>query len=132
MEIKLDAEAASSIAAAAIFDSLSQDARDSVIKQAVQHLLTPTKDSRPGYYGSGKTPLQTAFDQALTNAAYKAVEEKVKNDPEIHAHIQELLGPLLNKTLEAEAEHFDTSLADKLGGALAQWLAEMAQNARRN
>lgn len=125
MEIKLDAEAAASIASAAIFDSLSEEARDSVIKQAIEHLLTPEKDRMRTNHG--QTPLQTAFNQALNTAAYKAVAEKVSNDPQVTAKIDELLGPLLLKAIEAEAEHYDNSLSDKLGSALGQWLAEKAR-----
>lgn len=129
MEIKLDAEAAASIASAAIFDSLSEEARDSVIKQAIEHLLTPVKNDRFSV-GPGQTPLQTAFNQALSTAAYKAVADKVANDPQVTAKIDELLGPLLNKALEAEAENYDNSLSDKLGSALGQWLAEKARSQR--
>lgn len=127
MEIKLDPESVQSIASAAIFDHMSQEMRDSVLKQAVESLLTPGKRE---YYGTGKTPLQTAFDQAIAQAAYKAVQEKIAEDPEVRAKIQELLGPLLNSALEAEAKDYNTSLADALGNALGSWLAEQARKER--
>lgn len=127
MEIKLDSEAAASIASAAIFESLSQDQRENVLKQAVQHLLTPEKETRPGYFGNGKTPLQKAFEQALSQAAYRAVEEHVKNDPKINEMIVNMLQPLIMPALEEEASQHNYLLSNKLGAAIADWLAEVAR-----
>lgn len=128
MEIKFDAEAAASIASAAIFDSMAEDARDSVIKQAIQALLTPEKDRNS--YGVGKTPLQQAFDMAIRESAFRAVREKIENDPEVQANINKLLGPLLISAMNAEGEEYNSSLADALGGALGMWLSEQARKNR--
>lgn len=128
MKLELDPESVQSIASAAIFDHMTQEARENVLKQAVEALLTPTP-SRGGY-GIGKTPLQLAFERAITTAAHQAIQEKIANDPEVSAKIHELLGPLLNAALEAEAENYDTSLADHLGQALGSWLAEQARKER--
>lgn len=129
MEIKLDAETVAGIASAAIFDSMSQEARDSVMKQALQFLLTPEKN-RNGY-GVGETPLQTAFNSAIQQAAFKVVKEKIENDLEVQNHIRHILGPLLISALDAEAEEYNSSLADALGNALGVWLANQARE-RRN
>lgn len=126
MDLKLDPEAVQSIASAAIFEHLGQEARDSIVKQAVEHLLTPEK-SRTGY-GTGKTPIQNAFDQAITTVAYKVVKEQIENDPDVQERILEILGPLLVSATEAEAkEGFDAMLADRLGSALGSWLADVAR-----
>lgn len=128
MDLKLDPEAVQSIASAAIFEHLGQEARDSIVKQAVEHLLTPEK-SRSGYgYGAGETPIQKAFDQAITAVAYKVVKEQIENDPAVQERILEILGPLLVSATEAEAkEGFDAMLADRLGSALGSWLADVAR-----
>lgn len=129
MEIKLDAEAVTAIASSAIFDSLSQDVRDSVIKQAVQFLLTPEKDR---YSHSGtKTPLQNAFDDAIRSVAYKVVKEKIENNPDIINAINELLGPLIVAALSGEAEEYGCDLSEKLGQALGSWLSQMARERNR-
>ncbi len=129
MEIKLDAEAAGAIASAAIFDSLDQSVRDDIIKQAVQHLLTPPK--RDQYSSTLRmSPLQEAFNAALSQAAYKAVQEKVANDPEVSARIQELMGPVVNGVMEEEAARWDNTLSDLIGKALGDWAAEVARSRR--
>lgn len=128
MEIKLDAETAASIASAAIFDSMSQDARDTVLKQAVQALLTPDKGS---YSSPGKTPLQKAFEQAIEAAAFKAVREKIETDLEVQEAITKLLGPLLVSAMNAESENYNSSISEAIGKALGLWLAERARLDRR-
>lgn len=127
MEITFDAEAAATIASAAIFDHMTQETRDHVIKQAVQALLTPETDAR-GYSQNKKTPLQIAFEQAIRDAAFKAVREKIQNDPKLEAAILELLGPLLKAGIEGEAKEYGSSLANALGDALGVWLSDVARN----
>lgn len=126
MELKLDPESMASIASAAIFDQMPQVSRDEVIKQAIEYLLTPEKD-RHQFGSVGKTPLQQAFESALRNAAFRAVEEHVKNDPQVTAHIQELLGPMINSALEGEASLYNSHLADAIGAALANWLGQISR-----
>jgi hypothetical protein len=129
--IQLDPEAVAGIATAAIFDSLSHESRESIVKQAVEHLLTPEK-SRTSTYGSvSKTPLQLAFDQAISQVAFKVVKEKIESDPRIQEKIEELLGPLLLGALAAESSQFDDELSGKIGEVLGMWIAECARERRR-
>lgn len=125
MEIKLDAEAAASIASAAIFDSLSQDARDSVIKTAIEFLLTPEKNRNN--YGAGETPLQQAFNNAIREVAFRIVKEKIENDPQVEEAILDLLGPLLTSAMKVEGENYESKLADAIGQALGVWLSNQAR-----
>lgn len=126
MEIKLDNEGLATIATAAIFDSMTQQARDDVVRQALQYLLTPEKN-RNTYGVNTTTPLQDAFNAGIRTAAFRAVEEKIQNDPEVQNHIYGLLGPLLNSAMEAEAEDWNSGLADALGSALGAWLSTKAR-----
>lgn len=123
MEIKLDIDAVAGIASAAIFDAMSQDVRDSVIKQAIEFLITPEQER----FGTGKTPLQNAFDSAIRDASYKIVRDQIANNPEVEKGILELLGPLLTSAMNAEADQFNSSLSDTLGHALGNWLSEIAR-----
>lgn len=130
MEIKMDADSLAAIASAAIFDSMAQDQRDSVIKQAIQHLLTPEENR--GRYGPGTTPLQKAFDQSIETAAYRVVQEKIANDPQVTKYIEELLSPMVISAISAEAEFYDSSLADAVGKAVGTWLGEQARKRRES
>jgi hypothetical protein len=125
MEIKLDGTAVAELASAAIFQSLSEQQRESVLKQAVEALLTPDKNHHSTAYG--KTALQQAFEQAIRQAAYNAVHEKIAQDPEVRAKIDELLGPLLLAAVDAESSEYRDSLADAIGNAIGGWLAAKAR-----
>ena len=125
MEIKIDTESMAQIASKAIFDELSQEQRDKVLLQAVQALLIP--ETNRNSFHVGKTPMQVAFDQAIQQAAQKAVQERIANSPEIRAKIDELLGPILLKGLEASAEHYDYGLSEAIGSAVGNWLAQKAR-----
>lgn len=127
--INLDNDALASIASAAIFDSLSESARADILTQAVQYLITPVKNPN-GYGAASASPLQEAFQRSLQQAAYKAVEEKIKDDPIVSKQIEDLLGPLVNGALESEAENWNTSLSQEIGKAVGNWLNAKAREAR--
>lgn len=126
MDIKIDSDAVASIAATAVFDALNEETREGVLKDAIKYLLTP--DQSRNAFGSTKlTPLQNAFNDAIRSAAFKVVREKVENDPEVIAAINELLGPLLLTALKGEASVYSFGLSEHLGNALGQWLGEQAR-----
>jgi hypothetical protein len=124
MEIKLDSEAFAGIASAAIFESLAAESRELIIKQALQHLMTPTK----AQFGTpGITPLQEAFNQAIYQVATKTIREKIEEDPEVNKYIYDMLGPIITPPLEATATNYDNGLSDALGQALGNWLGDEAR-----
>lgn len=127
MDIKLDEEALATIAATAIFKEIDEDTRNTVIQQAVKYLLTPVKTSN--YYSTPTTPLQDAFNSAIRQAAHKAVEERVKNDPEVEKTIKELLGPIVLGVVEGQSRNYRDGLANAIGTAIGQWLADNAREA---
>lgn len=127
--ISLDSEALAVVASKAIFDQLPDEQREKILKQAVTFLLTP--DTRNRSYGvPGTTPLQDAFNTAIREAAFKAVREQVENDPDLNDAIRKLLGPLIDGALKGEAEHYNNTLADKLGEAIGSWLGDLARSQR--
>lgn len=128
--IKLDAESFAGIASAAIFDSLTEEARGDIIKQALEHLLTP--ESNRGFGVKPTTPIQQAFNQAIQSVAFKVVRDKIENDPTITAEIEKLIGPMVLGAIDVESETHSTSLADAIGGAVGTWLAEAARLRRDN
>lgn len=123
MTFTIDSNQFREVATAAIFDSLTQEARESIIKQAIEHLMTP---QTPRY--GGKTPLQESFDQAVYAAARDVVKEHIQDSDEVRNAIHDLLGPLLTAALDAEAKNYSSSLADKLGAALGEWLYEISNS----
>lgn len=128
-QLNLDPETVRSIAAAAIFDQMNEETRENVLKQAVEFLLTPKKGDR-FTYDVGKTPLQSAFDQALAQVAREVVQEKIGNDPRVKAKIEELLGPIVMGAVEGEAANHEYGLSEQIGKAVGNWIAEVARENR--
>lgn len=126
--LTIDSDAMAAVASAAIFDSLSEDVRTDILTQAVQYLITPVKSQH--YATPSKSPLQEAFERSLQNAAYQAVEEKIKNDETVAAQINELLGPLILGAMAAEGASYNDGLANAIGQALGSYLAEQSRKSR--
>jgi hypothetical protein len=75
--ITIDSDAVRDIVAKGIVQALGEEQRDAVLRQAVEHLIAVPKSS----YGSpGKSPLQEAFDRAVTGAANTIVREMLNED----------------------------------------------------
>lgn len=125
MEIKLDGAAVAEIASTAIFQSMTEEARETVLKQAVQSLLTPEKNHRMS--GFGKSPLQQAFEQAIQAAAFKAVHDQIANDPNLQIAIDKLMGPLILGAVKEGAVRYDDSLSEAIGRAVGSWIAEKSR-----
>lgn len=124
MEIKLDTDAAASIASAAILQSLSEENKQAMIQQALQYLMTPERDRG---YGLSKSPMQNAFDSALHQAAHKVVQDHIASLPEVETAITDLLGPLLNGVVKKQSENWNDELAGVIGNAIGDWLADKAR-----
>lgn len=128
-QINLDPETVRSIAAAAIFEQIGEESREKVLQQAVQFLLTPKKGDRYTY-GADKTPLQLAFDEAISQVTREVVKDKIAEDPRIKAKIEELLGPVVMGVLEESSAVYDLTLSDKIGQAFGDYIAEISRENR--
>ena len=65
----------------AILDSLSEETKEKLITDAISYLFTKKESSRYEY-GAGKTPLQTAFHEAMGGVA-RDIATEVLNRPDI-------------------------------------------------
>jgi hypothetical protein len=77
MTLIMDEAAVSQIITKAILEGLGTEQRDQILAQAVAFLTTPTKDN---YGRAGKTPLQNAFDMALSGCATKVAREVLESN----------------------------------------------------
>jgi hypothetical protein len=101
MDIKIDEAQMQSIVADAIFKTLNEDSRNTLIQQAIAYLIkvpekTRYNDPEP------KSPLQQAFHNALFTAANVLIRQQMDSDPAIKEKILGLL-------TEAMAHAFETS-----------------------
>jgi SpoVK/Ycf46/Vps4 family AAA+-type ATPase len=96
MQLDIPSEQWGALIGAAVMQSVTQDNRDKLVREAVQHLLTPEKD----YQGNRRSPLQIAFDDALRVRAGKYIEERI--DEYIGEQIRSVVEEALRKAFEEE------------------------------
>lgn len=116
ISIELKDDQLGQVLGAHIVASISEGQRDKLITDSLAYLLRPEKQS---YGAPSKSPLQYAFDNALSRLCAQVVQEMVANDDEMMAKVREAV----RASFEAVLEHDDT-LRENIGRAIASTLAE--------
>lgn len=102
MKIELSEENLKSVVSEAIMNSLSLEQRNVLIQNAISYLLTPTSNS---LYDQKKSPMQEAFNNAISQVAREVVTEEMKSNSEIKLKIKELMANAIEKMFEPEAQN---------------------------
>ncbi len=92
-----EGEALTALVTEAIFNSLAQEKRDELVKQALQGLIEP---QQRGTYGDRKSRLEEAFEQATFQTAQAIVREHLAKDATWRAKIKSLVDEAFVKVLE--------------------------------
>jgi len=111
MDIKLEPDALRDVVSAAILKSLDEGKRDALIESAIKHLLTPQGGSA---YHKAESPLQTAFNNAVSLVAQQVAVETMKNDATVQANIQALLTEAFTKVMSENREKTVSTIADAI------------------
>jgi hypothetical protein len=129
-EIQISDDAVREIAQAALLQTLTAEARENVITQAITWMTTPPKD--PNSYGNQPrrpTPLEDAFQIAMRAATMKLVSEMIEEEGPVrefvHNELRKLIeefskqldgdsyGQLRSVLIEAMVEHLATERAER-------------------
>lgn len=113
--LKLDGEALSQLASAQILAQLTAEEKKGILEQAVRFLLTPQR----GNWGSGKTPLQDAFEMAIKGTAVQVARGIIEGSPEIQERVRQMV-----------AEAYEIALVERRD-ATVQLIAESITAAMR-
>jgi hypothetical protein len=91
-DIKIDLTGSDlgTVISAAILNSLTQDKRDTLIKDSIKYLLTSRKKDTWSQ-GPDVTNLQIAFNRAVDGVAYEICKEMLKEGTEAHAELQAVI-----------------------------------------
>lgn len=119
--INLDPESLAHIVQKAVLDSITPEARDQLLADAIKNLLTIPNDTRPAYDRNGpgpKSPLQESFELAVRSAAAKVVRETIENDPKVAEAIRAVVHPLVADLCDGSY----TDLPTLIGDAFGTWL----------
>lgn len=110
-DIKINHDVMQTIVHKAILEGIGTEQRDLLMQQALQYLITEPRNT----YGSpSPSPLQTAFNNAVTKAARLIVEELV-SESDLQDRIREWAGKALTEYVSKDYE-----LPDAIGFAMGE------------
>jgi uncharacterized membrane-anchored protein YjiN (DUF445 family) len=96
----------------AMYESLDQGVREKLIKEALEHLITP---QRAGFGSSSEaSPLDKEFRQEVSRAATEIVREKFRSDPAIRQRLHDAVQAAFDKFFAGD------ELADKMATAMSR------------
>lgn len=117
VNISMNEEQMTALVSKAIFDGLTQEAKDEMLQKALRHLMT--KDERSYGYGLKRTPLEEAMQQSAFAVARKIAEDRIASDEGFKANIEALFidlgkalfeSPLRAKLVETMADSVVSNL----------------------
>lgn len=108
--INLSPEAISSAISGAILGSLDAKTREDLIRQSLEHLLTPKKDS--SWHGQKLSPLQEAFNIAVTSLARDEVKKNLETNQKVRSEIEKLVSDAFTKIFTTKRDEVVNKMAD--------------------
>ena len=116
MNINLNSEQMTELVGKAIFDTMTPEARNDLLKQSITHLLTKPNSS----YGSQRdNPLQEAFKSAAHMVAERYAAQQLSADPEFQANMQSLFADVAKKLFADEIrDKLVQNICDKIVSGL--------------
>lgn len=107
------------IVAKAIMETITPEARETLLVKAIQDYLTK---STPGHdrFSQRPSPLQEAFNSAVRIQAEKMAREMMNDDEDMKKRLKELLEEVTNRVFTGDArEKLVESMASSLGRAIS-------------
>lgn len=124
--INLDPESLSIIVQKAILDSLTPEARDQIMVDAIANLLTIPKKEQ--YGRQMDTPLQEAFKSAVHSAAVTVVRDMVQSDEAVQAKILELVSTPIAEITKGNWDGLPDRIGEAIGSTVAEWLRDRSRS----
>lgn len=106
--ISLDPEALREATVQAMVGVLTDETKEKMIQQSIKAILMPSTNN----WDKGKSPIEQAFQNAITTLAHQECLKLVKEDEGINAKIKELLRITAEKVLDADQEKMAEKMAE--------------------
>lgn len=125
-EIKLDSDAVQNIVAKALLEELSEEARNSLIQQAITYLIAAPKNTNHYSNRPEKSPLQVAFEKAAVEVADGYVRELFKKD-EFKSQVDRAVLKFVNEKFKESGWLYD-SIGVAVGNRVGELLRDRARD----
>lgn len=118
IEIKFDQTKIEAVVQAAILDQLDEAKKDAILAQAIQYLITAPAKSTYDYGRTPVSPIQAAFNQAVSTVAQRIALEMVTANATIEREIREAIGKVVID--RATSDYAERVLSDALAAIFAK------------
>lgn len=119
----MDGEQMKAVVAKALFDGLTDEAKEAMIVNAVKEgLEKPDPSQSSSYRTDNRSKFQRAFDDALLQVARSEISETLKSDPRVKEVIQAMVQDAFAKLMDRSSDEWGTlttKIADALETAIA-------------
>jgi len=105
-----------------VLQQLDDGKREEIITQAIAHLMAPQKDR----YGSARniTPLQEAFNLAISQAVHRIAREMIDNNEEVQNKMRLEMGKAIETFFTTSYDAPGSLFGQKLAEAFSAWWCE--------
>lgn len=119
MDLNINNEQMVTLVTKAIFDSMTPESREELLKGAISSLMVTRKQ---GHYGAtDKTPLQEAFELAAFRVAQTIIEEEMKGDENFRVSVKAAYTLAVEKTFKGDGLE---KVVTRVSNAMIQALSE--------
>lgn len=114
MDLKLNNEMMQSVIAKSIFDAITPENRDELIKQALKDLLTPVALG-VGFNSNKISPIQAAMNRAALDFMEKYIETEFNMTEKYKDKLKEMVNQTFDQLFEGEfAQQLSKNVVDGL------------------
>lgn len=108
LSVQLDEAALKAATVNAINGILSPETKEKIVQQAIQHILTPSRNT----WEKGESPLEGIFRSAVMEVARTEASRIVKEDEGLKDKIRELMRQTAEKMLLTEPDQLASKMAE--------------------
>ena len=121
--MQLDSDTLGKLASEAIFNSLTQEKPDELLKEPITKIMAPEKSS--SYGGKSTSILQDAFTEAVRKSVHEIVRKHFAESEEIRKQIESVTLAGVKKALDVSEEKYN-DIASSIASIIARGFDEAA------
>lgn len=106
-----------------VIEQLSAEQKETILAQAIKYLMTPPPQNQYDRTPA-RSPIQVAFDQAVTQTIHKIAREMIENSPEVQAKCRQMIGEAVETFFTGTWDAPGSAFVAKVSEAFALWFTD--------